>query len=124
MTATRLLVFAAGLIGAAGIVLAAMATHTYAGTSLSVAATMLSLHAPAIIAVAAARKAGLVHDFVGRLAAWGLVAGVVLFSGDIAMRTFNGGPLFPMAAPAGGTLLIAAWILVAVAGLIGGRERT
>lgn len=123
MTATRLLLFAAGLIGAAGIVLAAMATHAYAGTSLSVAATMLSLHAPAIIAVAAARKASLIHDFGGRVAAWGLASGVVLFSGDIAMRTFNGVPLFPMAAPAGGILLIAAWVLVAVAGLIGGRER-
>ncbi|MBL8571791.1 MAG: DUF423 domain-containing protein [Phreatobacter sp.] len=122
MTATRLLLFAAGLIGAAGIGLAAMATHAYAGTSLPVAATMLSLHAPAIIAVAAARKASLIHDLCGRVAAWGLVSGVVMFSGDIAMRTFSGMPLFPMAAPAGGTLLIAAWILVAVAGLIGGRH--
>lgn len=123
MTATRLLVFAAGLIGAAGIALAAMATHAHAGTNLSVAATMLSLHAPAIIAVAAARKAGIIHDLGGRAAAWGLVSGVVLFSGDIAMRTFNGVPLFPMAAPAGGTLLIAAWVLVAAAGLIGGGAR-
>jgi uncharacterized membrane protein YgdD (TMEM256/DUF423 family) len=123
MTATRLLLFAAGLIGAAGIALAAMATHAYAGTSLSVAATMLSLHAPAIIAVAVARKTGLIHDLAGRLAAWALVVGVVLFSGDIAMRTFNGVPLFPMAAPIGGTLLITAWVLAAIAGLIGVRKR-
>jgi uncharacterized membrane protein YgdD (TMEM256/DUF423 family) len=122
MTATRLLMLAAGLIGAAGIALAAMASHAYAGTSLSVAATMLSLHAPAIIALAVARKAALLHDLTGRIAAWGLVAGVVIFSGDLAMRTFNGVPLFPMAAPAGGTALIAAWCLAAIAGLIGGRE--
>lgn len=122
MSATRLLLFAAGLIGAAGVALAAMATHAYAGTSLPAAATMLSLHAPAIIAVAVARKVGLVHDLVGRFAAWGLVAGVVLFAGDIATRTFSGVALFPMAAPAGGTLMLAAWALTAVSGLIGGRE--
>ncbi len=123
MTATRLLIAMAGLIGAAGIALAAMASHAYAGTSLPIAATMLSLHAPAIIALAAARKAALLHDLVGRIAAWGLVAGVVVFSGDLAMRTFNGVPLFPMAAPLGGATLIAAWCAAALAGLIGGRER-
>jgi uncharacterized membrane protein YgdD (TMEM256/DUF423 family) len=123
MTATRLLICCAGLIGAAGIVLAAMASHAYAGTSLSIAATMLSLHAPAIIALAVARKAAFLHDLAGRIAAWGLVVGVAIFSGDLAMRTFIGTPLFPMAAPVGGTMLIAAWCLTALAGLVGGRER-
>jgi uncharacterized membrane protein YgdD (TMEM256/DUF423 family) len=125
MTATRLLTFLAGLIGAAGIVLAAAAAHTYAGTNLSVAATMLSLHAPAILAVAIGRKAGVLGDLVARIAAWGLVVGVVVFSGDIASRVFSGAALFPMAAPIGGTTLIAGWVAVALAGLIGGRvEKT
>jgi len=122
MTATRLLTFIAGLMGAAGVALAAMATHAYAGTSLSVAATMLSLHAPAVLAVALGRKAGLLHDLAGRIAAWGLVAGTLLFSGDIAMRTFVGTGLFPMAAPTGGTTMIAGWAVAAVAGLAGGRS--
>lgn len=122
MTATRLLTCLAGLIGAAGIVLAALSTHAYAGTNLAVAAGMLSLQAPAILAVAIGRKAGLLHDLLGRIAAWGLVVGTVLFSGDIAMRTFFGTPLFPMAAPLGGTAMIGAWLLAAVAGLAGGRS--
>jgi len=122
MSATRLLVLVAGLMGAAGVVFAALASHAYAGTSLSVAATMLSLHAPAVIAVAVGRKAGVLHDLSARIAAWGLVAGTVLFCGDLAMRTFVGAGLFPMAAPTGGSLMIAAWIGVAAAGAVGGAR--
>ncbi len=109
-------------MGAAGVVFAALASHAYAGTSLSVAATMLSLHAPAVIAVAVGRKAGVLHDLSARIAAWGLVAGTVLFCGDLAMRTFVGAGLFPMAAPTGGSLMIAAWIGVAAAGAVGGAR--
>lgn len=121
MTATRLLLLAAGLMGAAGVALAAMASHAYAGTSLQVAATMLSLQAPAVIAIAIGRKAGLLHDLAARVAAWALVAGTVLFSADIASRTFAGTGLFPMAAPLGGTAMIAAWLCAAAAGIAGGR---
>ena len=49
----------------------------------------------------------------------GLVLGAALFSGDIAMRAFAGHRLFPMAAPAGGTILIAAWLAVTVAAIVG-----
>lgn len=121
MTATRLLACLAGLMGAAGVALAALASHAYAGTSLSVAATMLSLQAPALLAVAIGRKTGLLHDLAARVAAWVLVTGTLLFAGDIAMRTFAGTGLFPMAAPTGGTLMILAWLLAAGAGLAGGR---
>ncbi|MBY0361208.1 MAG: DUF423 domain-containing protein [Phreatobacter sp.] len=122
MTATRLLILAAGLMGATGVAFAALSSHAYAGTSLAVAATMLSLHAPAIIAVAIGRKAGLLHDPVARIAAWGLATGTVLFSGDLAMRVFTGAGLFPMAAPLGGMAMIAAWVGVALAGALGGRQ--
>ena len=122
MTATRLLLLAAGLMGATGVAFAAMASHAYAGTSLSVAATMLSLHAPAVIAIAIGRKAGLLADLPARIAAWGLVVGTALFSGDLALRSFAGTSLFPMAAPAGGMMMIAAWIGAAVAGAAGGRR--
>lgn len=121
MTATRLLTLCAGLMGAAGVAFAALASHAYAGTSLSVAATMLSLQAPAVLALALGRKAGLLHDLTARLAAWTLVIGTLLFAGDIAMRTFAGAGLFPMAAPLGGSLMILAWLLAAGAGLAGGR---
>jgi uncharacterized membrane protein YgdD (TMEM256/DUF423 family) len=122
MSATRLLVLVAGLMGATGVVFAALASHAYAGTSLSVAATMLSLHAPAVIAVAVGRKAGVLHDLTARIAAWALVAGTVLFCGDLAMRAFTGAGLVAMAAPTGGMLMIAAWIGVAAAGAVGGTR--
>jgi uncharacterized membrane protein YgdD (TMEM256/DUF423 family) len=50
---------------------------------------------------------------VAALIAW--VAGAALFSGDIAMRAFAGHRLFVMAAPAGGVVLIAAWLAIAAA---------
>ncbi|MCZ8316147.1 DUF423 domain-containing protein [Phreatobacter sp.] len=122
MTATRLLVLCAGLMGAAGVGLAAMASHAYAGTSLQVAASMLSLQAPAVLAIALGRKTGLLHDAIARIAAWALVVGTVLFAGDLAMRTFTGHALFPMAAPVGGMAMIGAWLGAALAGALGGRQ--
>lgn len=122
MTATRLLLIAAGLMGATGVAFAALASHRYAGTSLSVAATMLSLHAPAVITVAIGRKGAFLADLPARVAAWGLVVGTALFSGDLAVRTFAGTAPFPMAAPVGGMVMIAAWLGVALAGAMGGRR--
>lgn len=122
MTATRLLLIAAGLMGASGVAFAALASHAYAGTSLSVAASMLSLHAPAVIAVAIGRRGGVLADMPARIAAWGLVVGTALFSGDLAMRTFAGTALLPMAAPVGGMVMIAAWLGLALAGALGGRR--
>ena len=39
-------------------------------------------------------------------------------SGDIALRAFTGCRLFPMAAPTGGTILIVAWLVLAVAAIV------
>jgi uncharacterized membrane protein YgdD (TMEM256/DUF423 family) len=41
-----------------------------------------------------------------------------MFSGDIALRAFAGQRLFPFAAPTGGTILILAWLAVALAGVL------
>jgi uncharacterized membrane protein YgdD (TMEM256/DUF423 family) len=54
---------------------------------------------------------------LGLIALIGLVLGGFLFSGDIALRTFTGHRLFPMAAPTGGTILIVAWLGLAVAAI-------
>ena len=122
MSATRLLLVLAGLMGATGVVFAALASHAYAGTNLPAAATMLSLQAPAVMALAIGRKAGLMHDLAARIAAWTLITGTILFCGDLAMRAFAGTGLFPMAAPTGGSLMIAGWVGAAVAGAMGGRS--
>ncbi|QDB99813.1 DUF423 domain-containing protein [Mesorhizobium sp. 8] len=101
------LVFAAGLAGAAGVALSAAETHT-GGAFTGTAATMLLIHAPALLAI------GLVgRNVLLLLAGLVLVVGLVLFCGDLLARDFLGHRLFPFAAPTGGTLLIIGWLVAA-----------
>jgi uncharacterized membrane protein YgdD (TMEM256/DUF423 family) len=44
--------------------------------------------------------------------------GASLFAADIACRTFAEARLFPMAAPIGGTLMILAWVALALAAAV------
>jgi uncharacterized membrane protein YgdD (TMEM256/DUF423 family) len=118
MAALSVLIALAGLLGAAGVVLAAAAAHVAPGSGLDSAAWMLLFHATAIIAGAAAVQHGLVARPLGLAALGAFVLGAALFSGDIALRAFAGHRLFPMAAPSGGVILIGAWLLLAVAALI------
>jgi uncharacterized membrane protein YgdD (TMEM256/DUF423 family) len=113
---TILLVIAA-LMGAAGIMLAAVAAHAAPGAGLDAAASMLLFHAAAALGAAALAHQGLLRRPLGlaAIAAW--VIGAILFSGDIALRAFAGHRLFPMAAPAGGIMLIFGWLVLAVAAL-------
>ena len=113
---TLLLVIAA-LMGAAGIMLAAAAAHAVPGATLDAAVSMLLFHAVAALGAAALAHQGLLRRPLGLagIAAW--VIGAVLFSGDIALRAFAGHRLFPMAAPAGGIMLILGWLVVAAAAL-------
>ena len=109
MAITTLLVLA-GLMGAAGIMLAAAGAHVAPSVGLDSAASMLLFHAIAVLAGAALARQGVLWRplALAVLAAW--VLGAVLFSGDIALRAFVGHRLFPMAAPSGGMILIAAWL--------------
>jgi uncharacterized membrane protein YgdD (TMEM256/DUF423 family) len=102
----------AALMGAAGVALAAAATHARGGELGRTAAEFLILHAAALIAVCAhARGSGArAMIFTGAL----LALGTVLFSGDLAMRAFAETRLFPFAAPIGGTSMIIAWIGIAL----------
>ena len=50
-----------------------------------------------------------------------MMLGLVLFCGDLVRRAMTGSGLFPMAAPTGGFALMAGWLLVAVAALVGHR---
>lgn len=71
---------------------------------------MLLFHAAAVMGGAALLQQGALWRPLALvvLAAW--VLGAALFSGDIAMRAFAAHRLFPMAAPSGGFILIAAWL--------------
>ena len=107
----------AGLMGASGIILAAASAHAAPGTGLDSAAYMLLFHAVAVLGGVALIQQSVpwrpIMVFV--LAGW--VLGAVLFSSDIALRALAGFRLFPMAAPTGGIILIAAWIGIAAAAI-------
>ena len=118
MIASRIHLCLAALMGAAGVALWAMAAHRAGGASMVTAAQFLLLHAGAVTGLTACRKQELLNNWTASLGIAGLILGTVLFSGDLAMRAFTGSGLFPMAAPIGGSLLIAAWLVVGVSALL------
>jgi uncharacterized membrane protein YgdD (TMEM256/DUF423 family) len=105
----------AGAMGAAGVILAAAGAHAAPGAGLDGAAYMLLFHAASSLGgVALAQQALLWRPLtIVVLFAW--IVGASLFAGDVALRAFAGHRLFPMAAPTGGVILIAAWLLLAAA---------
>jgi uncharacterized membrane protein YgdD (TMEM256/DUF423 family) len=111
----RTLAAFAGLMGASGVALAAMAAHLPDATRLGTASSMLLFHAAATLGAVALSERHILQPRIGLIAALGFVAGTTLFAGDLALRQFAGHSLFPMAAPSGGTLLIASWLVVTVA---------
>ena len=110
----RILVILAGLMGADGVILAAASAHGGNSALLAPASSMLLFHASAVLGAVALAERGLIHAKGGLAAAAGFVAAALLFAGDLTMRQFAGHSLFPFAAPTGGTLLIASWLLLAV----------
>ncbi|MEH6718047.1 MAG: DUF423 domain-containing protein [Aurantimonas endophytica] len=110
-----LLVLFAGLFGAAGVAGAALAAHGGDVRLVATAAAIALVHAPALLGLAALRP------FLGRWADTGglvMIVGTLLFSGDLAARVVLGDRLFANAAPIGGGLLIAAWSIAALSGLV------
>jgi uncharacterized membrane protein YgdD (TMEM256/DUF423 family) len=111
----RILIVLAGIMGADGVILAAASAHQADATRLASASSMLLFHATAVLAVAALAERGVIHLRTGIAAAFGFVVAATLFAGDLALRQYAGHGLFPLAAPTGGALLIASWLLLAVA---------
>jgi uncharacterized membrane protein YgdD (TMEM256/DUF423 family) len=107
----------AGVTGAGGIILAAIAAHDVPDQRLQTAANFMLLHAAATLGVCGLSFAVPQRGvwFLGP--AWVFLCGSLLFGGDLAARALAGTRLFPMAAPLGGTLLILGWVLVALAAL-------
>lgn len=120
MTA-RLIVIVAALFGAAGVAAMAAGAHA-AGVNATIAGQMLLFHAAALIAATTAREARLLRGGPAMLAMLGMILGVGLFSGDLALRAFTGARLFAMAAPIGGGVTIAAWLGLAAAALLAPRR--
>ena len=114
MTFQRIAIIASGICGAAGVALSAIAAHRDSTGQSATAAQMLLFHAPALLAFAT-----LAPD---RLRPWAfllLVSGVSLFATDLSVRGLLGWDrLFAMAAPAGGMMMIAGWLLLAISALL------
>ncbi|UHC19097.1 DUF423 domain-containing protein [Methylobacterium currus] len=113
----RTLVVLAGLSGALGVGLSAAAAHIAGATSLATAAQFLLFHAPALLALALLAGSGRLQPGAVRSAGVLLALGLALFSGDLSARVLMQVPLFPMAAPSGGMILILGWVLIALAAL-------
>ncbi|ODN69318.1 DUF423 domain-containing protein [Methylobrevis pamukkalensis] len=87
------------LSGAAGVMLLAAGAHVDASGNFTTAGWMLLVHAGPVVYLAAG---GLLRRGPRLVTALALLAGGLLFSGDLAVRARFGVPLFPMAArPAG-----------------------
>jgi uncharacterized membrane protein YgdD (TMEM256/DUF423 family) len=112
---TSILLVVAGLMGAAGITVAALGAHAYAGAGLDSAGYILLFHAAAVLGLVAAADRDLVLRPIGLAAGAGLALGAILFAGDVTLPIYAGVGLFPYAAPTGGTILIVSWVALAVA---------
>ncbi len=97
----------AGIFGALGVALSAMAAHDGSNPNIGTAAQFLLFHAPAFFALAVL-SANRVSGFAG----WILFAGVAIFAGDLLARAYLDTRLFPMAAPLGGVTMIVGWLAV------------
>jgi uncharacterized membrane protein YgdD (TMEM256/DUF423 family) len=111
----RILIILAAVMGADGVILAALSAHGGDAARLVPASSMLLFHATAVLATVALVERRVVHLRLGIVSAFGFVIAAALFAGDLTLRQFAGHSLFPMAAPTGGTLLIVSWLALAVA---------
>jgi uncharacterized membrane protein YgdD (TMEM256/DUF423 family) len=111
----RILIILAAIMGADGVILAALSAHQGDASRLVPASSMLLFHATAVLATVALAERRVVHLQLGIASAFGFVIAAALFAGDLTLRQFAGHGLFPMAAPTGGTLLIVSWLVLAVA---------
>jgi len=109
--AVFVLVAAAGILGAAGVGLAAIAAHKVESPALVAAANMLMIHAAAAVGLSALAA---ILDWQGLLWPTALMLlAASLFSGTIAVNTVTSLHAPVMLAPIGGSLLIVSWLLVA-----------
>jgi len=113
--AFRILIIMAAVMGADGVILAALSAHQVDATRLASASSMLLFHGLAVLGTVAVTERGVIHARIGIVAAWGFVIAAALFATDLTLRQYGGQSLFAFAAPVGGTLLILSWLALALA---------
>ena len=109
----RAVTAAGGLIGALGVIAAAAASHGAESRNFGAIATICLSHGPLLVALGLVGVSG---RWFGA-AAWVLIVGTMLFAGDLLVLEKLGHSLFPLAAPIGGVVMIAGWILLSVAAI-------
>ena len=112
-----ILLFLAGMMGAAGVGLAALGAHGGGDQKLATAAMFLLLHASALVGMRSLLHPGAAMRAAFLASGTALGFGTILFSGDLALRSLAGMAAFAFAAPAGGMLMIAGWALLALAAM-------
>lgn len=112
----------AGAMGAAGVALAAVAAHKVESPALIAASTMLLVHATAAVALTALSALETSRNLLWLAPAGAMLFAASLFGGDVTLHTLTGNHFFPMAAPTGGSLLIASWLFVAAIALVSLRR--
>ena len=110
--AGRIILIAAGLIGAVGVMAAAAASHGEWRNLAAMAAICLA-HGPALLALGLMGR-GRVLMTAGLV----LVLGTAIFAGDLSMREWLGNGLFAGAAPIGGVAMILGWLGIALGGAL------
>ncbi len=104
----------AGILGAAGVASAAAATHLGDQVILGALALVALTQAPAVLALALLGRGQIM-----RAAAALIGLGALAFSADLAARHFLGASPVPIAAPAGGVVMIAGWLVLILAAFVG-----
>ena len=123
----RVMLAAAGLMGALGIAAAAWAQHGLAGAGSAeqvrfalIASRFAVVHAVALLAMSAVLRDGMgksVRACLG-VSAGCFFAGFVLFCGGLWFLAAGGSTAWAPAVPVGGTLFILGWLAILAAALV------
>ncbi|KRA45495.1 DUF423 domain-containing protein [Devosia sp. Root635] len=113
----RLTLAAAGLIGGAGVMAAAAASHGGEARNFGAIAAIGLAHGPALLALALAGRGRVLA-----IAAALLAVGTIIFVGDLFLRQWLGQGMLPGAAPLGGIGMIGGWLAIVVAALLPGSR--
>ena len=112
-TGWRLVLVAAGVIGAGGVMAAAAASHGGEARNLGAMAAIGLAHGPTLLALGLAGRGRVLA-----VAALLLALGTIVFAGDLGMREWLGRGLFPGAAPLGGIGMIGGWLAITAAAFV------
>jgi uncharacterized membrane protein YgdD (TMEM256/DUF423 family) len=120
-------IVAAALGGALSVAMGAVGSHA-AGMRdagfLAIASHYGLVHAAALVALAAI--AGRLEGFAARLlalAAWLFIAGLLLFSGGLALVALAGAAPLARVVPLGGIAYLLGWVALGAAALVEARRR-